>query len=133
VRDDSGIYEGWEVPVHYDSLLSKLVTFGADREQARRRMRRALREYVVLGVKTTVAFLGRVMDHPDFVRGDLDTGFIERFLSEGPPADERAEVAAVAAAIAAFRERSAARLSPAGSSGSSWRSEAWRDGLRGRL
>jgi acetyl-CoA carboxylase biotin carboxylase subunit len=134
VRDDTGIYEGWEVPVHYDSLLSKLVTFGADREEARRRMRRALREYVVLGVKTTVPFLGRVMEHPDFVRGDLDTGFVERFVKDAAPTVADAEVAAVAAAIGAFRERAAARLRPtAEGPESAWRGESWREALRGRL
>jgi acetyl-CoA carboxylase biotin carboxylase subunit len=135
VRDDTGIYEGWEVPVHYDSLLSKLVTFGRDREEARRRMRRALREYVVLGVKTTVPFLGRVMEHPDFVRGELDTGFVERFVQEGArSAGEDEEVAAVAAVIGAFRDRAAARLRPAPEGrASAWRGESWREALRGRL
>jgi acetyl-CoA carboxylase biotin carboxylase subunit len=135
VRDDSGVYEGWEVPVHYDSLLSKLVAFGDSREQAIARMRRALSEYVVLGVKTTIPFLSAVMEHPDFVSGDIDTGFIERQMKGGVPADaQRIEVAVLAAAIAAFRDRHAARVTPsAGGASSGWRADGWREALRGRL
>jgi acetyl-CoA carboxylase, biotin carboxylase subunit len=78
VRDDSGVYEGWTVPVHYDPLLSKLVTWGDDRTQALARMRRALDEYMVRGIRTNLMFHRRVMRHPDFVAGDYDTGFIDR-------------------------------------------------------
>jgi acetyl-CoA carboxylase biotin carboxylase subunit len=78
VRDDSGVYEGWTVPVHYDPLLSKLITWGDDRTQALDRMRRALDEYVVRGIRTNLAFHRRMLRHPRFLAGDYDTGFIER-------------------------------------------------------
>jgi acetyl-CoA carboxylase, biotin carboxylase subunit len=132
VRDDSGVYEGCEVPIHYDPLISKLVTWGADRTEAIERMRRAVSEYTVLGIRTTLPFFGHVLRHRDFVAGDFDTGFVARFLAERPPEPSDAvwEVAVVAAAVRAVRERQAARLQPSPGAGSSsaWRARAWRDG-----
>ena len=81
VRTESGIYQGWEVPPFYDSLLSKICAVGKDRETAIERMRRALREYEIWGVKTTIPLLKRVMDHPDFVAGNIHTGFIEENIA----------------------------------------------------
>jgi acetyl-CoA carboxylase biotin carboxylase subunit len=106
VRNDAGVYRGCEVPVYYDSLLSKLVVWGADREQARRRLARALREFVLDGVRHNVTFHRWLVAHPAFVRGDLSTRFIEEHF--GPdalaPAREASEVALLAAALHA-RER----------------------------
>jgi acetyl-CoA carboxylase biotin carboxylase subunit len=73
VRVDSGIYAGWKIPLEYDPLLAKLCTWGAGRDEAIRRMRRALRELRIGGVVTTATFLDRVMQHPAFVSGDYDT------------------------------------------------------------
>lgn len=81
VRTESGIYQGWEVPPYYDSLLAKVCAVGKDRMTAIERMRRALREYEIWGVKTTVPLHKRVMDHPDFVAGDIHTGFIEENIA----------------------------------------------------
>ena len=81
VRTESGIYQGWEVPPYYDSLLAKICAVGKDRGTAIERMRRALREYEIWGVKTTVPLHKRVMDHPDFVAGDIHTGFIEENIA----------------------------------------------------
>jgi acetyl/propionyl-CoA carboxylase alpha subunit len=130
VRDDSGVYEGAEVPVHYDPLISKLVTWGADREQALRRLERALAEYTVLGIRTTLPFFRRLLRHPDFRAGAFDTGFVERLLAEGEEARERPwRVAVAAAAVRAFEERRATRLAPAEGTapGSAWRRQGWRD------
>ena len=80
VRDDSGAYEGGEVPIFYDPLISKLITWGDTREHALRRMRRALAEYEVRGIKTTIPLHLQIMDNPHFQRGDVDTGFIERVM-----------------------------------------------------
>jgi len=103
VRDDSGVYEGWTVPVHYDPLLSKLITWGDDRGQALARMRRALDEYVVRGIRTNLAFHRRVLRHERFLAGEYDTGFIERERSAlaAPPVGRAsaAELAVAAAAI----------------------------------
>jgi len=76
VRVDSGLYPGLQVPLFYDPLLSKLIVWGRDREQAIARMRRALDEYQILGVRTTLPFARWLMDHPRFIAGDFSTDFI---------------------------------------------------------
>jgi acetyl-CoA carboxylase biotin carboxylase subunit len=81
VRVDTHIYEGYVVPPTYDSLLAKLIVHAEDREAARLRMRRALSEFVVEGIKTNLDFHKRLVDHPDFIEGRCDTHFIERFVS----------------------------------------------------
>jgi len=134
VRDDSGVYEGFEVSTYYDPILSKLVAWGATREEATQRMLRALREYVVIGPTVNVAFHRWALRHPAFVAGDIDTGFIER---EFKPAllrgDGGDEVAVIGAAIAAVeRARSRTPGGPAaGTARSSWLTAARREGLRG--
>lgn len=81
VRNESGIYQGWEVPPYYDSLLSKICSVGKDRETAIQRMQRALREFDIRGVRTTIPLLKRIMDHPDFIAGRIHTGFIEENIA----------------------------------------------------
>lgn len=78
VRLDSAAYPGWRVPPHYDSLLAKLVAWGQDREEAVRRMQRALGEFVIEGVKTTIPFHRQVLVNPLFRQGEISTHFIER-------------------------------------------------------
>lgn len=78
VRDDSGVYEGSEISMFYDPMVSKLVVWGEDREQALGRMRRALDEYAVRGIQTNLSFHRRVMRHEGFCSGIYDTGFIAR-------------------------------------------------------
>ena len=104
IRSDSGVYEGWTVPLEYDPLLAKLVVWGNDRAEAVARLRRALSEYEVFGIKTTIPFFRRVVDHADFVAGRIDTGFIDRALAEGilsedEPSAELERVALLAAAL----------------------------------
>ena len=82
VRNESGIYQGWEVSPYYDSLLSKICSVGKDRQTAIQRMQRALREFDIWGVRTTIPLLKRIMDHPDFVAGRIHTGFIEENLAK---------------------------------------------------
>jgi acetyl-CoA carboxylase biotin carboxylase subunit len=82
VRVDTHIYAGYTVPSHYDSLLAKVVTHGADRDEALARMERTLDELVIEGVKTTIPFHKRVLRHPGFREGRIDTGFIERMEQE---------------------------------------------------
>jgi acetyl-CoA carboxylase biotin carboxylase subunit len=81
VRDDSGVYEGWRVPLDYDPLMAKLIVWGRDRQEAIARLRRALSEYQVSGVETSIPFFVRVLDDPDFVAGRLDTGLVARILA----------------------------------------------------
>jgi len=100
VRNDSGCYEGAEIPVHYDPMISKLVVWGEDRDRAVARMRRALDEYQVRGIETNLAFHRRCLRHPAFVAGDYDTGFIGRHAAElHPRADDAELVAAICAAV----------------------------------
>ena len=103
IRRDSGMYEGWTVPMDYDPLLAKLIGYGTDREQAIRRLTRALDEYFVGGIKTNISLFRRILNHPDFRAAKINTGFLDRLLKQKPaeaPADPKAiEVAAIAAGI----------------------------------
>jgi acetyl-CoA carboxylase biotin carboxylase subunit len=104
IRDDSGVYEGWTVPLEYDPMLSKLIAFATTREQARRRLLRALDEYFVGGIRTNLGLFRRILGDKKFIAGELSTGFLDRMLIE-PSAPAGAEdeklrsVAAIAAAI----------------------------------
>ena len=82
VRLDTHVYAGYRVPPFYDSLLAKLIVHGSNREEALARMRNALSTFVLEGVHTTIPFLLRVLDHPEFVAGDFDTKFLERMITE---------------------------------------------------
>ena len=135
VRNDSGVYPGATVPVNYDPMISKLITWGRDRPEAIARMRRALREFVVKGIDTSIPFHRVVMDHPKFILGHYDTGFIDNeILSSGGPLlaadEEERRVGIMLAAIAAYkRDRELARRS-AQSQSSAGTVSAWR--LAGR-
>ena len=104
VRDDGGVYEGSEVSIYYDPMISKFAVYGRDREQAIERMKRALREYKIAGLKTTIPFFRAVMVDDEFVGGRLDTGFIERFFERRPrdvsDDEETSDIGLIAAALA---------------------------------
>ncbi len=128
VRVDSGVYQGWEVPVHYDPLIAKLVAFGSDRSQAMARMRRAVREYRIEGIKTNLNFFAELLRDPEFVAGNLSTNFIDEFLRRRPPAGKESpqllQAHAVAAALA-YSESTRAPDSMVRAPGtSSWRMSA---------
>jgi acetyl-CoA carboxylase biotin carboxylase subunit len=111
VREDSGVYEGWNVPLDYDPLLSKLIVSAPDRPSAMARMRRALDEYFVGGIKTNLPLFRRILDHPDFLEGQIDTGFLDRLLAApAVSADVNGlpEIAALSAALFAATASSAA-------------------------
>jgi len=78
VRTDGYVYEGYEIPIYYDSMISKLIVWGKTRDEAIRRMRRALYEYKITGVKTSIKILERVMNNKNFIEGNYDTHFIEK-------------------------------------------------------
>jgi acetyl-CoA carboxylase, biotin carboxylase subunit len=84
VRVDSGLYQGYEVPPYYDSLVAKLVVHAESREECVVRLARALGEYVVGGIETTIPLHQRLVDHPDFRRGQYDIHWLERFLARAP-------------------------------------------------
>jgi acetyl-CoA carboxylase, biotin carboxylase subunit len=134
IRSDSGVYEGWRVPLDYDPLLAKLVVWGTDRGQAVARMRRALSEYEVAGPQTNLQFFRQLLAHPEFVEGQLDTGFIDRMLAEGtlkiPPPPEIGRVAILAATLE-MRRRQETRRTESRPNGraSRWKTEGRAEGL----
>jgi len=77
VRVDSAAFTGWTVPAHYDSLIAKLIVHGHDREEAIARMRRALNEFIIEGIKTTIPFFLKILENPDFISGNFNTQFLE--------------------------------------------------------
>ena len=79
VRIDSHIYAGYTIPPHYDSMIAKLITVAQTREEAIAKMRRALDEFVIEGIKTTIPFHRKLMDDPDFIKGNYTTKFMESF------------------------------------------------------
>ena len=83
VRVDTHVYTGYRIPPYYDSMIAKLIVAGADREQALARCRRALDEFIVEGVSTTIPFSQLIMSNKDFIAGHYDTGFIERMMQTG--------------------------------------------------
>ena len=100
---DSHIYPGYLVPPNYDSLLGKLIVWAPDREQAIIRMERALGDTVISGVPTTIDYHKLIMDHNEFKKGNVDTGFIPKYgdeLSEPPKSSEEPRKKIVQTALA---------------------------------
>ena len=116
LRVDSGVEAGSEVSIHYDPMLAKIITSGENRPLALQRMRRALRSLSVQGVTTNREFLLRVLDHPAFIAGDIDTHFIDRHLQDelgDGPSEADEQRAAIAAALADQQQRDRDRVSRA--------------------
>lgn len=105
IREDTGVYQGYDVPMEYDPLLSKLVSWGQTRAEAIQRMLRALSEYQVYGIKTTIPFFKRILIHPKFMAGDYNTHFIPSLEKEeeGTESDDKV-VALIAAGIMSYWE-----------------------------
>ncbi len=82
VRDDTGVYEGFEVPIFYDPLISKLVTWGRNREEAINRMKRALFEYRIAGIKTSIPYFLQILENKEFLSGNYTTNLIEKIESK---------------------------------------------------
>jgi propionyl-CoA carboxylase alpha chain len=104
VRVDTGVYEGGEISMYYDSMIAKLITHGATRDRAIERMREALNEFCIRGVSSNIAFQAALMQHPRFVTGNFNTGLIAEefpkgFHAEDVPHDDPAMLIAVAASI----------------------------------
>jgi acetyl/propionyl-CoA carboxylase alpha subunit len=100
VRLESGVYEGFEVSLYYDPLVAKLCVLGSDRANAIMRMKRALSEYKILGIQTSIPFHQRLFQSTNFIGGVFDTSFLdERFTMEQGGSSENEEVAAIVAAL----------------------------------
>ncbi|HYK91320.1 MAG TPA: acetyl-CoA carboxylase biotin carboxylase subunit [Acidobacteriota bacterium] len=125
VRVDSGVYQGWEVPIHYDPLVAKLVTYGSDRNQAIARMCRAIHEYRVEGIKTNLEFFADLLRDEEFTVGNLSTNFIEEFLGRrGSGVEKSSELFhahAIAAALAYGERMRAPQSAKPSSMVSGWR------------
>lgn len=99
VRVDDGFEEGMTIPIHYDPMIAKLITFGKDREEARKRMIRAIDEYEINGVETTLSFCRFAMQHPNFIEGNFDTNFVKHHFNADKMVDPREDEAELAAAL----------------------------------
>ena len=136
IRDDGGVSAGYEVPVFYDSLIAKLIAWAPTREDAIARMTRALREYQIVGLKTTIPFFLWLMQQPDYVVGRYDTTYLDSLLVERSgrtfatftPDDE--EVVAVAAALDAHLRAGTGHAPTSGGAPSLWLHAARREALR---
>ncbi|MBB5317493.1 acetyl-CoA carboxylase biotin carboxylase subunit [Tunturibacter empetritectus] len=132
IREDCAVYEGWNVPLDYDPMLSKLVAFAPTREQAIDRMLRALEEYVIGGIKTNIGLFRRILMDEDFRAARIDTGYLERLLAEpAAPVQENVpeDVVALAAALFASSARRET-VAPVVSEESRWAVTGRREGLR---
>ena len=134
IRVESALYDGIEVSPYYDSLLAKVTAWGRNREGARTRMKRALAEFRVVGVATNIPYLQQILDHPDFIAGSIDTGFLDRhhMLAEENLAEQQ-ELAAIAALLFVTKGETAER----GGNGSNGHVSApgvspWRAAMAGR-
>jgi acetyl-CoA carboxylase biotin carboxylase subunit len=104
IRLDEGVYEGWTVPMDYDPLLSKLIAWGNSREETIARLRRALDEYTITGIRTNVSLFRRILTEPEFLRGEIHTKWLDEMLARPqppavPPRPGAEEAALIAAAL----------------------------------
>jgi acetyl-CoA carboxylase biotin carboxylase subunit len=135
IRLDDGVYDGWTVPSDYDPLLGKLIAWGNSREETIARLRRALQEYTVGGIKTNVGLFRRILGEPDFLRGEIHTKWLDELLRRPPSAassadeNQRGRLASDAAAIAAAiwratqSDRRSGLFSPSAGQSSRWKQE----------
>ena len=136
IRDDRGVAAGFEIPPHYDAMVSKLIAWGPSRPAAIHRLRRALAEYRVVGIRTTIPFFEWLVEQPAFLSGTFDTTYLDRVLAEragqsfSAPDASAARDAAIAASLAEWlrrhRQDALARASEVGA----WRRAARTEGLR---
>jgi acetyl/propionyl-CoA carboxylase alpha subunit len=132
VRVDSSIFAGIEIPYFYDPMLAKLICWGADRTQAIERMKRALHEYLIVGVQTNIPFHLQLLEDPRFIAGQVHTGFLDSEFSMEPPVqgEEDETVALLVAAVMSHERRSRSAAQPAILRGPG---ESWRDAGRDRI
>ncbi len=112
VRVDDGYNTNMEIPVYYDSLISKLITYGKDREEALQRMRRGIKEYTISGVKTTLPFGEFVMNHKAFISGKFDTHFVATHFQDQPTIGDELEEGMIAGLVASKLLDSKTTLEP---------------------
>ena len=139
IRDDSCLFEGYEVPIHYDPIVGKLIAWGSDRPAAIRRLQRALEEYKVRGIATTIPLFQKVLADPQFLRAEFDTGYLDRLLRNAPAPEEGrsenaeaiAEAARLAAAVHVFLTEEERAYQPPSTAASPWKLAGRVAGLNG--
>jgi len=136
VRCDGHAYEGYEIPIHYDPLITKLISWAPTRQEAINRMRRALYEYKITGIKTNIPFLERIIETDDFVKGKYDTNFIEKnknFLMTRPQLDQHIEDIALITAFIDYQVQLEAATDTIQKGGISnkWKSYSRKTGMQG--
>jgi len=124
---DSGIFEGWNVPLDYDPLLAKLAAWGTTREAAIGRLDRALSEYVLTGLRTNIPFFREILADAAFREGRLSTSFLEHFFDRRKKTDVSPEAEAAAALVLAMESRG---TEVRARENSAWRSSGLQDLLR---
>ncbi|WP_017729911.1 acetyl-CoA carboxylase biotin carboxylase subunit [Nafulsella turpanensis] len=132
IRVDDGFEQGMDIPIYYDPMIAKLVTYGDTREEARLRMIRAIEEYQITGIETTLPFCRLVMEHPAFISGQFDTKFIEKHFKpedlQTVPNEESQQIAAVFATFLQEKNQQQQKVnevvSPSGKNGSAWKNRA---------
>jgi acetyl-CoA carboxylase biotin carboxylase subunit len=136
IRLDEGVYQGWTVPMDYDPLLSKLIAWGNSREETIARLRRALDEYSITGIRTNVSLFRRILTEPEFLRGEIHTKWLDELLARPKPADsdmrERTEDAVTIAAAfyqATQASGNAAATAESGQQASRWKMAGRREQL----
>jgi acetyl-CoA carboxylase biotin carboxylase subunit len=131
---DDGVYAGWTIPTEYDSLLGKLIAWGNSREESIARLRRALQEYAITGIKTNVGLFRRIVAEPDFVNGEIHTRWLDELLKSRPaaaaPTDSAsgestgaADAAVIAAALWHLRRNSPEEPAASQEPSSRWKLE----------
>jgi len=136
IRDDSGTQAGLDVPIYYDAMISKLIAWGEDRPAAIARMRRALDEYVISGIKTTLPFFGWLLATPEFVTGRFHTASLDEVLAKrngqpfAKPTTDQEDLAAIAAALHTTLAAAAQQRDARPEAARRWKSQARAEGLR---
>ncbi len=135
VRNDSGVFQGAVIPLDYDPLISKLIVWGEDREEALERMKRALCEYRIAGVASTIPFFRTLFRHPSFVQGDLFTDFIKENLSSETFTKNVTdnEIVVIGAALDYFRRVDQIQRDSVSKHNSLWKKDARVRGMRGEF
>ena len=139
IREDAAIYQGYEVPLDYDPMLSKLIAFGSTREAAIARLQAALAEYVITGIQTNLSLFQRILSDSDFRTANIDTGYLERLLAAdaSTPSQTASPIQAgsippeIAAIAAAFLSTQPTPTKPSTQQASPWLQTARREALRG--
>jgi len=133
IRLDEGVYEGWNVPMEYDPLLSKLIAWGNSREETVARLRRALDEYVITGIRTNVSLFRRILNEPEFLNAEIHTKWLDELLSHprstpSPPDLGMEDAVAIAAAVWSSVQSNGS-TQPATQTASRWKMEGRRQQL----